>query len=118
MHFLTSALDGREWSVSRSYRFIPREMTPVLTTHLHLILPSHISQVLLSGLFPSGFPTKIIYAFPTSPIRATCPIHRRSSVMNYTSMQSNFTEINACWFLIYRRIPHQPCYVLFPASVL
>jgi hypothetical protein len=33
---------------------------------LHLGLPS--------GLFPSGFPTKILYAF-FSPIHATCPSH-------------------------------------------
>jgi hypothetical protein len=37
-----------------------------LSTHLRLGLPS--------GLFPSGFPTNILYAF-VSPIHATCPAH-------------------------------------------
>jgi hypothetical protein len=29
MHYLTSALDGGEWSASRPGRFIPRERAPV-----------------------------------------------------------------------------------------
>jgi hypothetical protein len=39
----------------------------ILSTHLHLGLPG--------GLFPSGFPTNILYAFLFYPIRATCPTH-------------------------------------------
>jgi hypothetical protein len=39
----------------------------VLSTHLRLRLPS--------GLFSSGFPTNILYAFLVSPIRATWPAH-------------------------------------------
>jgi len=39
----------------------------ILSTHLHLGLPS--------GLFPSGFPSKNLYTPLSSPIRATWPVN-------------------------------------------
>jgi hypothetical protein len=45
--------------------------TPSYLSKIHF----HLRLGLPSGLFPSGFPTKILYAFLFSLIRATCLAH-------------------------------------------
>jgi hypothetical protein len=40
-----------------------------------LILKSHLLLGIPNGLFPSGFPTKTLYTFLPSPMRATCSAH-------------------------------------------
>jgi hypothetical protein len=80
-----------------------------LFTYLHLGLPS--------GLFPSGFPTNILYAFLLSSIRATCPDHliflwldlcnyvwRRVRVMKFLIMQFSPTSCH----LIFVRSKYSP----------
>jgi hypothetical protein len=42
---------------------------------IHFNIIHHLRLGLRCGLFPLGFPTKILYALLLSPIRATHPAH-------------------------------------------
>jgi hypothetical protein len=53
-----------------------------------LILSTHLRFDLPSRLFPSGFPTNILYAFLFSPICATCPVRLISNLELRTTKQS------------------------------
>jgi len=55
-------------------------LNPVHTVNLTslrtiLILFFHLFLGFPSGLFPTGFPTEILYAFLIYPMPATCPTH-------------------------------------------
>jgi hypothetical protein len=69
--FITVFVRALHWSLSwaRSIQSIPSYLRSILSlsTHLHFGLPR--------GLFFSGFPTNILYAFLFSHIRVTCPAH-------------------------------------------
>ena len=70
--FITSFTSAGHLSLSwaRSIRYMPPHPTYWRST---LILPSHLHLGFPSGVFPSDFPTNILYTLLLSPIRATCP---------------------------------------------
>jgi hypothetical protein len=53
--------------------------------HFHIVHPLRLG--LPSGLFPSGNPTNIIYAFNFSPIRATCPVHLIHALLDILNIE-------------------------------
>ena len=50
---------------------------------IHLNIIPHLSLVLPSGLFTSGFPTKTLYTPLPSPVRPKCPPPSHSSRFHY-----------------------------------
>ena len=72
--FITAFTSARHLSLSSAISFQPIPPHPT-SWRLFLILSSHLSMGIPSGLVPSGFHTKTLYTPLLSPIHATCSAH-------------------------------------------
>jgi hypothetical protein len=72
--FITALTIARHRSLSWASRIQSTLPKPISQRSI-LIPSSHLRLGLPSGLFPSGFPTKTLDTFLSSPMRATCPTH-------------------------------------------
>jgi hypothetical protein len=71
--FITAVTSARHLSLSwaSSIQSIPRHST----SWRSIFFSSLLCRGLSSGIYPSGFPTKVLFTPLFSPIRATCPAH-------------------------------------------
>ena len=74
-----------------------------------VILSSHLYLGLQSGLFPSGFPTKILYAPLLSPIHATCSTHLiLLDLVTRTIFGEHYRQKAACYLVSFPALLQQP----------
>ena len=103
--FITVLTSARHLSLSWA-NSIQFPQPPPTSWKSILILSSHLRLDLPSGLFPPGFPTRILCTPLPSPIRATCPAHLMYHKICYEIIRTwdknkfCFTKINASHFFL------------------
>ena len=112
--FITAFTTARHLSLSwaSSIHFItphPTSLRPIL------ILSSHLSLGLPSGLFPAGFPYTRIRLY--SPISATCPAHLILDFITKTELGEQYSVMSThnktvCKFYSSPNIPHAPTHLI------
>jgi hypothetical protein len=97
---ITAFTSARHLSLSwaRSIQYMPTHPTSWRSI---VILSSHLRLVFPSSIFPSGFPTKTLYAPLLSPKRATCPVHLILDLITQTIFGEEYTSLSSsfCSFL-------------------
>ena len=90
------------WNPKDHYRTY--KSPPPVFTLSQVILSSHLCLGLPSGLFPSGFPIKILYATLLSPIRSTCSSHLSKFFLIYMYTHTHKHTHTYIYIYIYSNI--------------
>jgi hypothetical protein len=102
--FITVFTKVLHWSLSWATSTQPIPLHPI-PLRSFLILSTHLRLGLLSGLFPSGFPANILYAFLFSPTHATCPAYRILLVLVILIILAKSTSYGAPHYAVFSNLP-------------
>jgi hypothetical protein len=91
----TTVFIARHWSLMWARCIQSTTFHPISLRSI-LILFSHLRLGLPSSLYPSGFPTRTLYAFPISPMRLTCTA--------YLILPDLMTLNNIWWILQFTKL--------------
>jgi hypothetical protein len=104
-HFLLSHWWGGAWLVMYASTLHPIPLTPILTL-FHTHTPKHTCLGFWNGLFPSGFPSRTIYAFSFLPCKLDV-----LPISNSAQLHAGVSQLFGCLQLLLLCICCYPVYL-------